>query len=212
MSQLCRHVKEPSTSVNYECASKIRCIVPSFANRGLSCLCGAWRLWRWMRELIGGKGTIGLQGCSAEKAPHATCNLNTYCVDIIKQQATSTAELWDAVFVLPCFSYIWLRTGRSGDRIPVGARLSAPVQSCPGAHPLSRTRSVIPQLPLWASMALRWDLPLPLPFTFLDSSLLGCYAVLCGSFRRFEVWQCTFHCLTLRHMKPTWPFKMAGTT
>ena len=59
---------------------------------------------------------------------------------------------------------------------------------------------------------LGWDLPLPLPFTFLDSSLLGCYAVLCGSFRRFAVWQCTLHCLPLRYMKPTWPFKMAGTT
>jgi hypothetical protein len=41
-----RHVKEPSTSVNYECASKIPCIVLFFANRGVSCLCGAWRLWR----------------------------------------------------------------------------------------------------------------------------------------------------------------------
>ena len=38
-----RHVKEPSTSVNYECASKIPCIVSSFASRGLSCLFGAWR-------------------------------------------------------------------------------------------------------------------------------------------------------------------------
>jgi hypothetical protein len=25
-----RHVKEPTTSVNYDCASKIPCIVPSF--------------------------------------------------------------------------------------------------------------------------------------------------------------------------------------
>jgi len=29
----------------------------------------------------------------------------------------------------------WLRTGRSGDRILVGARFSAPVQTGPGAHP-----------------------------------------------------------------------------
>jgi hypothetical protein len=31
------------------------------------------------------------------------------------------------------------RTGRSGDRIPVGAKLSAPVQTGPGAHPDSYT-------------------------------------------------------------------------
>ena len=33
----------------------------------------------------------------------------------------------------------WLRAGRSGDRIPVGARLSAPVQIGPGTHPPSCT-------------------------------------------------------------------------
>jgi len=32
-----------------------------------------------------------------------------------------------------------LRAGLSGDRIPVGARFSAPVQTCPGAHPASCT-------------------------------------------------------------------------
>ena len=29
----------------------------------------------------------------------------------------------------------WLRAGRPGDRIPVGARFSASVQTGPGAHP-----------------------------------------------------------------------------
>jgi hypothetical protein len=32
-----------------------------------------------------------------------------------------------------------LRAGRSGDRIPVGARLSAPVQTGTGAHPATYT-------------------------------------------------------------------------
>ena len=50
-----RHVKEPSTSVNYESASKTPCIVPSFASRRLSCLCGAWRLWGELGELIGAR-------------------------------------------------------------------------------------------------------------------------------------------------------------
>ena len=33
----------------------------------------------------------------------------------------------------------WLRAGRSGDRIQVGARFSAPVRTGPGAHPASCT-------------------------------------------------------------------------
>ena len=69
-------VKEsvPVTAVNYECASKIPCIVPSFASRGLSCLCGAWCLWRWMRGTHWGQGYNRPTGRSAEKSPHETFN------------------------------------------------------------------------------------------------------------------------------------------
>jgi hypothetical protein len=38
----------------------------------------------------------------------------------------------------------WLRAGRSGDRIPVRTRFSAPVQTSPGAHPASCTMGTGP--------------------------------------------------------------------
>ena len=75
-----QHVQEPSNSVNYECASKIPCIIPSFASRGLSCLRGAWRLWRWMRGTHWGQGYNRPIGCSAVKTPQATFNFLTFLV------------------------------------------------------------------------------------------------------------------------------------
>ena len=64
-----RHLKEPSTPRELRRASKITCIFLSFASRSLSCLCGAWRLWRWMKGTYWGKGTIGLQS-AVPKKPH----------------------------------------------------------------------------------------------------------------------------------------------
>jgi hypothetical protein len=82
-----------------------------------------------------------------------------------------------------------LRNGRAGDRIPVGARFSAPVQTGPGAHPASYTMGTgsfpgvkrpgrgvdhpppysaevraIPLLPVWAFVTCsRVNFTLPLP-------------------------------------------------
>jgi len=39
----------------------------------------------------------------------------------------------------PLYSSDWVRAGRSGDRVPVGWRNSAPVLTGPGAHPASNT-------------------------------------------------------------------------
>jgi len=47
-------------------------IVPTFAGRGLAHLYDAWRLWRWMRELVGGKSTIGRTAAVLKKPHKAT--------------------------------------------------------------------------------------------------------------------------------------------
>jgi len=43
-------------------------IVPAFAGRGLAHLYDAWRLWRWMWELVGSKNTIGQMATVLKKA------------------------------------------------------------------------------------------------------------------------------------------------
>jgi len=97
----------------------------------------------------------------------------------------------------------WLRAGRSGDRIPVGARFSAPVQTGPGAHPASCTMGTgsfsgvkngrgvtlaphpllvpwswksraIPLLPLWAVRPVQsLSACTRVDFTFILCSILG---------------------------------------
>ena len=72
-----RHVKEPSTPVNYECASKIPCMVPSFASRGLSCL------WCLAPLEMNEGNSLGARVQSAyrlqcRKGPHATFNFKFY--------------------------------------------------------------------------------------------------------------------------------------
>jgi hypothetical protein len=53
----------------------------------------------------------------------------------------TNCRLLDTALVGPVAQSVcnWLRAGRSEDRIPVGARFSAPVQTGPGAHPASCT-------------------------------------------------------------------------
>ena len=54
-----------------------------------------------------------------------------------------------------------LRAGRSGDRIPVGARFSASVETGPGTHPASCTTGKQVSLPLVKCLGRRVDFPPP---------------------------------------------------
>jgi len=58
--------------------------------------------------------------------------------ELKKNDLMNTSEVHDLLH--PILTYIdWLRAGRSGERIPVVERFSAPVQTGPGAHPASCT-------------------------------------------------------------------------
>jgi hypothetical protein len=53
--------------------------------------------------------------------------------------ALSTSRLYPQEIFLALISVDWLQAGSLGDRIPVGARFSAPVQTGPESHPASCT-------------------------------------------------------------------------
>jgi hypothetical protein len=64
-----RHVKDPSTFVNYGCAKQNSLVtVPAFAGRGLARPYGAWRLYEMNAGTCWGNSTIG-QWPQCRKAP-----------------------------------------------------------------------------------------------------------------------------------------------
>jgi hypothetical protein len=84
----------------------------------------------------------------------SSISLDSYTDNGLKQATTTVAptDQYNYSFIIIIIIIIvviiiiiiyWQRTGiaagRSGDRIPVGARFSAPTQADPGAHPASYT-------------------------------------------------------------------------
>ena len=81
-------------------------------------------------ELIEGSETSANHNRTPGKYPKNTYNL-TRSVKILlgRDSVVGTASM--------------LRSGRSGDRFPMGARFSAPVHADPGAHPASYTMGAV---------------------------------------------------------------------
>ena len=71
-----RHVKNPTeSSWSTALLANSLVIVPAFSGRGLAHLYDAWHLWRWMRELVEGKNTVGRTAAVLKKPYKATFNL-----------------------------------------------------------------------------------------------------------------------------------------
>jgi hypothetical protein len=84
-----------------------------------------WRAWWWLK---------GVETCSPEVTFYILYNkllcFDRYFILCMYQISGPGSSVGIATE---------LRAGRSGDRIPVGARFSAPIQTGPGAHPASCT-------------------------------------------------------------------------